>query len=394
MTADPATDRNEPTEQRTRSGVYLGCWRGIRFYLDYSWFIIAALVVYSLSTFLFPHLLPERSHGVYIAMGIAGALLFFLSIILHELGHSVVSQRCGIPVPSITLLFIGGVAELSREPDDPRSELKIAVAGPAVSLVLVGLFALLAVGLKPLGFTPAALVFGWLAQVNLALVIFNAIPGYPLDGGRVLRALLWMRNGKLREATYITSRIGIGFSMLLIFGGIFFIFAFGAWNGLIFIFIGIFLRNAAEGGYTHTVTREVLAGVSVAEVMTRAPLCIPAQLPLNLAVDDFFLTNHHVAYPVVEEEGRCLGLLRLEHLQTIPRERWPYTSAAELVASAGGAALTIGSDACAADTLRTLLTPGQGRLGVLDAEGKLVGILTRHDLLHYIRIQSELNAGS
>lgn len=382
----------KPDAPLARPGVLLGTFRGIRFYLDYSWFIIAALVIYALSVATFPVLLPGRPPAVYFTMGAIAAALFFFSIVLHELGHSVVSQRCGIPVPSITLLFIGGIAEISREPDDARSELKIALAGPAVSLLLVCLYGVLGWALGAARFPEAQLVFWWLAEVNLALVIFNAIPGYPLDGGRVLRALLWMRTGKLRQATYVTSRIGVGFSLFLIVAGVFAVFAYGAWNGLVFILIGVFLKNAAESGYSQTLYKELLDGVYVRDVMTSHPIVIPAQLPLNLAVDDYFLANHHVAFPVVDDEGHYRGLLRLEFLKSIPREKWPYTVAGELAAREEARELHIDADTTAVNALRVLLTAGQGRLSVLDEEGRLVGIITRHDLLQFIRIHTELEA--
>jgi CBS domain-containing protein len=232
-------------------------------------------------------------------------------------------------------------------------------------------------------------VLWWLAQVNLILVIFNAIPGYPLDGGRVLRALLWMWNGNLRKATYITSRIGIGFSFFLIILGIFTLFA-GAWNGFVLILIGIFLKNAAESGYSQTLFKEVLGEVKVRQLMTPNPVSIPARLPLNLVVDDYFLTNHHVAFPVVDDDGRFRGLLRLEFLKNIPREKWPFTLAGEIADTPEGRNLRLQGDADAAETLQTLLTPGRGRMGVIDREGKLTGIVTRHDLLHYIRVHHEL----
>jgi len=387
---EPEPAAQAQPERHHRPGVFLGTWRGIRFYLDYSWFIIAAIVVYILSTSLFPAHLPGHSQAVHLALGVVGAALFFFSIVLHELGHSVVSQRCGIPVPSIRLLFIGGIAEISREPDDARSELRIALAGPVVSLLLVMAYLGLGWMFSLLGVEPVSLMFLWLAQVNLILVLFNAIPGYPLDGGRVLRALLWMRNGKLREATYITSRIGALFSMVLIIGGVLMIFAYAAWNGLVFILIGVFLKNAAESGYSQTVYQEVLGGVPVSALMTRDPIGIPEHLPLNLVVDDYFLTNHHVAFPVVDGEGRCQGLLRLEFLQQVPREKWPYTQAGDLVASAGGERLRVPEATRATDALRRLLATGQGRLAVTDAQGRLTGIVTRHDLLHFIRVHTEL----
>ena len=377
-------------ERAPHSGVFIGKFRGIAFYLDYSWFLIVALVIYSLSHAVFPTFLHGRAQGVYLAMGTAAALLFFFSILLHELGHSVVSQRCGIAVPSITLLFIGGVAEISREPDDARSELKIAVAGPAVSLILAALYKGLAWVFSLIGLLEPQLVFEWLAAVNVYLVIFNAIPGYPLDGGRVLRSLIWMRTGRLRQATYITSRIGVLFSWVLMAFGVIGIFS-GAWNALIFIVIGIFLKSAAESGYSQTLFKEVLDGVRVRDLMTSNPITVSDRLPLNMAVDDYFLTNHHVAFPVVDEVGHFRGLLRLEFLKSVPREKWPYVLVGEVANEHNTQELSISADSSAANAFRTLLTAGQGRLGVThDGTGVLVGIITRHDLLHYIRIHTEL----
>ncbi len=394
MNREPPPDPPPPPpgeeKDRGRPGVFLGTFCGIRFYLDYSWFLIVALVIYSLATYLFPQELAGRDPAVYIAMATAATLLFFLSILLHELGHSVVSQRHGIPVPAITLLFIGGVAEISREPDDPRTELKIALAGPLVSLALVGLYTLIALLCKVAEFPEGTLVFRWLAAVNLLLVIFNAIPGYPLDGGRVLRALLWMRSGGFRRATFITSRVGVGFSWLLIFLGILTILG-GQWGqGLIFLVIGIFLKSAAETGYNQALSREILEGLGVADLMTRDPVCIPASVPLNLAVDEYFLTHHHVAYPVIDEDGRFRGLMRLEFLKTVPREKWPYTLAGEVAESNDGR-LVVPVETSAENALRILLVAGQGRLAVVDDARKLVGIITRHDLLHFIHIHTELD---
>lgn len=378
-------------QDRGRPGVFLGRFFDIRFYLDYSWFFIVALIVYSLSTFLFPHELGGRDPAVYIAMGVVATLLFFLSILLHELGHSLVSQRCGIPVPSITLLFIGGIAEISREPDDPRTELKIAIAGPLVSLVLVALYRAVSWGCDLASFPEGALVFKWLAAVNLLLVIFNAIPGYPLDGGRILRALLWMRSGGFRHATFVTSRIGVVFSWVLMALGVLTILG-GEWGqGLVFLVIGIFLKSAAESGYTQALSREILDGIGVSDLMTRDPICIPANLPLSLAVDEYFLTHHHVAYPVVDENQRFRGLLRLEFLKSVPREKWPYTLSGEVAQSNDGN-LAVPLDTSASNALRILLIAGQGRLGVVNDAQELLGIITRHDLLHFIRIHTELES--
>ena len=375
----------------TRSGVFLGRLFGIKFYLDYSWFIIAGLLTYILSAQLFPQSLPGHSGKVYLAMGIVGSVLFFLSILLHELGHSIVSQRCGIPVPKITLLFIGGIAEISREPDNPKHELKIALAGPAVTVVLIGVFEGLARIFLKLGSMEPMILFRWLALVNFTLVVFNAIPGYPLDGGRVLRALIWAGSGNMRQATFVTSRIGVLFSWVLIVLGVMGLLVYGLWNAVVFIFIGIFLKTAAESGYLQAIYHEVLSGVSVKDIMSASPIWIPSHLPVNLAVDDYFLTNHHVAFPVCDSDGSFQGLLHLEHLKMLPKEKWPYTTVRELV-SQNADGLTISVKDSARKAMNRLLATGPGRLAVLSDESKLVGIVTRHDILHFIQIRTELEA--
>lgn len=378
-----------PTPAGRRSGLFIGRWFGIEFHLDASWFLIAAIVTHQLAFEAFPQELPGRSQAVWLALGGTAALLFFLSILLHELGHSLVSQRCGIRVPRITLLFIGGLAEIEREPDDAKTELKIALGGPAVSVALAALFALADFGLGALGFPGLAVLCGWLAQTNFMLVVFNMIPGYPLDGGRVLRALIWAKTGRLRRATYISSRIGIGFSWLLIVGGVWLLLGLQAWNGLVFVLMGFFLKSAAESGYASAVQRETLAGVRVRDLMTANPAVIPDTLPLSLAVDDFFLAGHYVAYPVCTADGDFRGLLRLDFLKEIPREKWPYVSAGDAVAEKSAEALRIGVNESAARAMRLLLAPELTRLAVID-DGKLVGIVTRHDILTYIEIHTEL----
>jgi Zn-dependent protease len=369
-------------------GLFIGRLFGIEFYLDLSWFMVATLVTYELKTEIFPTSVHYLTSNAYLGMGIVAALLFFLCILLHELGHSLVSQRCGIPVPRITLLFIGGVAEISREPDDAKSELKIALGGPAVSILLSGFFFAAGWLFQRTHFPPAEAVCLWLSITNLVLVVFNMIPGYPLDGGRVLRALIWHYTGRLRQATFITSRIGIAFSWTLIAIGLLSLLR-KDWSGLILLVIGFFLKGAAEAGYTNALQRVVLAGVAVRDIMTRKPVTVPVALPLNLAVDDLFLTNHHVAFPVVTSEGEFRGLLRIEHLKHVPREKWPYVTAGDLVAERDTENLRIDASAPAGRAMRKLLAADSGRLAVTE-NTTVVGIITRHDILQFIKVHVEL----
>ncbi len=369
-------------------GLFIGRIFGIRFYLDYSWFVIAAMLTYVLATSFFPQQMPGSAPLLRLALGLLTAALFFMSILLHELGHSIVSQRCGIPVPRITLLFIGGVAEISREPDNPRTELKIALAGPAVTVVLIFVFQTLAWLGEKLDFPRTSLICQLLAIVNLQLIVFNMIPGYPLDGGRVLRALLWARNGNVRRATFITSRIGVAFSWTLIALGGVALFR-GQWNGFVWILVGLFLKTAAESGYLQTLYHEVLAGVRVHDIMTPNPICIPASTPVNLAVDDYFLANHHVAFPVCDNEGEFRGLVRLEHLKTVERAKWPFTSIGDLAASRESAGSSVSANESASRALQRLLIAGHGRMAVIEGK-KVIGMVTRHDVLQFIKIRSEL----
>jgi len=375
---------------RSGHGLFIGRIFGIKFYLDFSWFLIAALLTWELAVEMFPASFPGHSEFLYFTMGVSAAFIFFLSILLHELGHSLVSQRCGIPVPRITLLFIGGIAEISREPDTARAELKIAAGGPVVSIILAILYGIGGAITYFLHWGAASLVLQWLAVVNLCLVLFNLIPGYPLDGGRILRALIWANTGNLRKATFITTRIGVGFSWILIALGIVMLRS-SPGNAFVFLLIGIFLKSAAESGYTNTVYHQVLSGVRVADIMTRNPVCIPDHTPLSIVVDDFFLTKNHVAYPVIGADGDFRGLLRLEYLKELPREKWPYTTAGDLALSHHTADATVDISQPAEQAMRRLLAAGQGRLAVLDS-GKVTGIITRHDILHFITIHTELDS--
>ena len=379
---------SNPFAPGRRTGLFIGRYFGIEFYLDVSWFFIAAIVTYTLRTEYFPTFLKDRSPTVYYSLGGAAALLFFLSILLHELGHSLVSQRCGIPVPRITLLFIGGVAEIAREPDTARSELKIALGGPAVSVLLAVFYGSCAWLFSSRDALESYLVCLWLAQTNAALVIFNMIPGYPLDGGRVLRAILWARTGRLRYSTYISSRIGIGFSWALMALGIYFVIN-QQWNGMVLLLIAFFLKSAAESGYYNALQREMLADVKVRDLMTANPVVIPEHVPINLAVDDFFMAGHHVAYPVCSPDGDFRGLLRLDFLKEVPREKWAFVTAGDVVAERSADDLCIGVEQSASRAMKMLLAPDLNRLAVIE-DGKLVGIVTRHDLLQYIKIHAEL----
>jgi CBS domain-containing protein len=234
------------------------------------------------------------------------------------------------------------------------------------------------------------MVLRWLSVVNVILVLFNIIPGYPMDGGRILRALIWQRTGSILKATFITTRIGVAFSWVLVGIGMMRLFA-GDWSAFLLFVVGLFLKSAAESGYTNTLYHEVLAGVRIRDMMTRNPVCIPASKPLSLVVDEFFFANHHVAYPVIGDDGEYRGMLRLEYLKELPREKWPWTTAGDLAAEHDPDGACIDGAHPAEHGVRRLLGPGHGRLAVVGDGKKVEGIITRHDVLAFITIHTELN---
>ena len=263
-----------------------------------------------------------------------------------------------------------GVADILRQP------IRDVLAARTGSLLLLGAL----VGLWSVG-----------SFVETIRDIFRRAYGVTLDKPkRVLRALLWAKTGRLRRATYISSRIGIAFSWLLIVAGVAILLTPPhAWGGFSFLLIGFFLKSAAESGYANAIQREILGGVRVRDLMTANPASISDSLPLNLAVEDYFLTGHHVAYPVCASDGEFRGLLRLDFLKDVPKEKWPYISAGDVVAEKSADSLRIGVNESAARAMRLLLAPELSRLAVIE-NGKLVGIVTRHDILHFIEIHTEL----
>lgn len=377
-----------PARADRERGIFVGNIRGIGFYLDASWFLLLGLVIWSLASAYFPYFLPGKSTLFYFGLSAVSAILFYLSLLLHELGHSVVSQNCGIEVPRITLSFIGGIAEIAREPEDARTELKIALGGPAVTVVLILVFFGASLAGELLQSASTAQMFHWLAVANLFLLGFNAIPGYPLDGGRVFRALIWMKTGRLQHATYISSRVGIVFAWGLMIAGVFLLFK-SPIQAFVFFLIGTFLKNAAAQGYEAAVQKETLGKVTVREVMTPDPIVIPGHLPLNLVVDDFFFCSHHSAYPVCDTEGLFLGILRLKQVTAVPKERWPYTTAREILPPDDAVQSAVFPDATATEVAQSMSSGGSGRLAVLE-NGRIIGLVTRHDIFRYIQIRNEL----
>jgi Zn-dependent protease len=357
---------------------------GIPLYLDASWLIILALVTWTLSNY-FAQELPNDRSSTHLIMGLVAALSFFICIILHEMGHALVARSSGMPVRGITLFMFGGVAELGGEPPSASKEFFMAIAGPIVSLVLAGLFWLAGNYGRDAGWPETTvLVLTYLASINLTVLIFNMLPAFPLDGGRVLRSILWGATGNLQRSTYWSSLLGTGFAWLFIFGGIYLFFTGNSIGGIWLALIGWFLKNAARGGYQQIMIHQALEGEPVRRFMNATPIIVQPNLDLQHWVDDFVYRHHRKSFPVASN-GHLEGLVSTRDLTRIPREEWDQHTVGELMQT-DLSAVTIPVDADAVSALRKMQRTGSSRLLVTDGE-RLVGIISLKDLMHFLEFK-------
>ena len=362
---------------------------GFQVNIDFSWFLLAVLITWSLAAGLFPGLYQGFDATTYWIMGIAGALGLFISIILHELGHALIARRCGMQMGGITLFIFGGAAEMNDEPPGPIAELLIAIAGPIVSLLL-GVLALLVAMLETtLALSPpVAGVIAYLGWVNALLVVFNCIPAFPLDGGRVLRAILWRRRGDLRWATKITADIGGAFGIVLITLGVLSALLGNLIGGVWWFLLGMFLRGAARMSYRQVVFRRALEGEWVSHFMRPDPVTVSPELPIRDLVEDVLYTHQYKLYPVVDTRGDLHGCVTLDAVKDLPREQWDDNRVEDILMPCSDAN-TIEPDADAMDALTRLNTNDITRLMVVK-DGTLVGMLALRDLLGFLSMKIDL----
>lgn len=371
-------------------GIPLFSVLGIRIFADHSWFLIVALIAATLTIGWFPTALPGRGAAQYAFLGIITAFFFFASVLVHELAHSLVATMNGIPVRRITLFLFGGVAEIAREPSDARTELLVALAGPAVSAVLAAVLwaSVLAMGGQP-SRPGLQLALFYLAFANSLLLVFNLLPGLPLDGGRVLRAIIWRATGSPLRATYVASISGKAIAGLLVVAG-----AAGILSrtylipGLWFIFIALFLRRTADRSYRQMVVRESLTGIRVASVMVRDAVTVPPEITLAQLIDSYVLRHHFISYPVVDS-GRPVGLITIGLVKRVPRDSWPHTTVAEAMHPLDSD-IALSPDDTVTDAMTKMASAGLPSLLVL-REGNLVGVVTRRDVGTYLEIRSDLS---
>jgi Zn-dependent protease/CBS domain-containing protein len=360
---------------------------GIMIRLDVSWFVVAALISWSLASGFFPVAVPGLSASTYWAMGIIGALGLFLSVLIHEFAHALVAQRKGIAMRGITLFLFGGVAEMDSEPPSAKAEFLVAIAGPIATLLIAGFFFATAAAGATTWPRSVAAVLGYLTTINVLLAIFNMVPAFPLDGGRVLRAVLWHWKRDLRNATRITSGIGSAFGMILIGLGIFALITGSFLAGMWWALIGLFLRAAAAASYQQVLLRDALGGEPVRRFMRRELVSVSPSLSLESFVEDYIYRHHHKLYPVTDE-GRLVGCITTREVKAIPRTEWA-TRTVGSVAVACTPATTVTPDTDAIDALARMRRSGASRLLVIDGE-QVVGILTLKDLLALLALKLDL----
>jgi len=357
--------------------IKLGRIYDIEISLDYSWFIIFAIITFGLSFALFPQLIPGLTSITYVTIGVITSLLFFGSVLFHELMHSIVAKRNGMEIEGITLLLFGGVSRIAEETRSPWIEFKMAFAGPLSSIFLGGVFlgvyfAGLSLGLGPVFIIPLF----WLGAINIVLGLFNLLPGFPLDGGRVLRSAIWYFTGSLRRATSIAAGFGKGLAYLMIFVGVFGPLV-GVFGLIWFIFLGWYLLRAAQVGYQQVIFHEALEGVRVGQIMTENPETIDADESVNEAVESHFVKHDWVAYPVVRN-GKTIGMITTKGIQDLPRPRWSDTRVAEVMRPLSPDIVTR-PDAEVYNIIGKLATKAEGRMLVME-DNRLVGIVTEADV--------------
>jgi len=370
-----------------RQQIPLGRIFGIPIGLDYSWFLIFALITWALAVSYYPAEFPDWSAALCWTMGAVTAGMLFASVLLHELGHSVVAMRFRIPVRSITLFIFGGVAQIGAEPPSASAEFLVALAGPVTSLALAAVFE----GLKGLAGGPGP-VFGlleYLAYINFALAMFNLIPGFPLDGGRIFRAIVWAVIHDMRRATLVAATVGRVFAFLFILFGVWQIFQGHLVNGLWIAFIGWFLDNAANAQVQQVAVQGRLAGHTAGQVMERHFPTIPGQTTLQQLVDEHILGSGLRSFVVTDATGAA-GLMTLHGIKEVPREAWTTTTAAQvMVPFARVRSVTPDTEVWVA--LQEMDRNGVNQLPVV-AGGTVTGMLSRQDVISLLRTLRDLGA--
>lgn len=389
----------------TRGAISLGRLFGINIRVDWSWLFIFLLITWNLSI-VFAQVRPDWGTAFRWGVAAFAAILFFASVLAHELAHSLMARSRGIPVRSITLFLFGGVSNLQQDPETPRSEFLMAIVGPLTSFIIGGILIVVAGALAtpgtatpgdPLGalaqMGALPLIFLWLGWINIILGIFNMVPGFPLDGGRVLRSIFWAATNDLRRATRWASGVGQGVAWLMIGVGIAMIFGVqvpffgtGLIGGVWLAFIGWFLNNAAVQSYQQVVIQDVLEGVPVSRIMRPDPPTVsPGGTVANLVYDHVMRADER-AFPVMVN-GSVVGLVTVEDVRKVPREQWDAVTIEQIMTPSADL-VTVSPTEDAAEALQKLAQRDVNQLPVMD-RGQLVGLLRRRDMVRWLQVHAE-----
>ena len=363
-----------------------GAWKigtimGIPIRVHFTWFIVFGLITWSLSTFYFPKAAPDLPAVSYWIKGALAALLLFASVAFHELAHSIVARKYKLSIESITLFIFGGLAQIKGEPPHPKAEIRIAIAGPLSSFLLSALFYLLYI--NTVG--GARALFSYLAQVNFIIGAFNLIPGFPMDGGRVLRAAIWSKTKNFFYATQKASSIGRNIALFFIFFGIFSLFT-GMSGALWLLLIGWFLYTAAQSSYQHSTLQESLSGIKVRDIMVKDIMTVSSSLTIDEAVNDYFLRYGYGGFPVIEDE-KFLGIVTLKEIKDVPRENWSRVKVSDVFVP-HNTRWEVASEEDAMKALELMITEDKGRIVVIKNEG-IIGLITRNGIARYVQIRGK-----
>jgi Zn-dependent protease/predicted transcriptional regulator len=356
--------------------------------VDASWIIIAVLLTWSLATGVFPHYVQGLSRSTYWWMGAIGMLGLFLSVVFHELSHSLVARRFGLPIKGITLFIFGGVSEMEDEPANAKTEFFMAIAGPLSSIVIGIVFLFLRSWSRNAGLAASVTwLLYYLGFINLILAGFNLLPAFPLDGGRVFRAALWNYKKDIFWATRVAARFGGAFGWFLIIAGILFIFRGQFISGMWWVLIGLFLRAASHGSLFRIEMRMALKGQPVSRFMRNDPVTAPPSITLSQLVTDYMYRYHFKMFPVVDS-GNLLGCITTNEIKATPREEWGRRLVGETaVACSSENAVAANTDAV--EALKLMSRHNRSRLLVVE-DGKLVGIISLKDMLKFISLKMDL----
>lgn len=363
---------------------------GFQVNIDPSWFILAVLITWTLAGSYFPHYFKGLSVPVYWTMGVLGTIGLFVSIVFHELSHSIIARKYGLPMKGITLFIFGGIAHMDKEPPSPKTEFLMAIAGPIASVIIAVVFYAIYYVIAQQADPPvwASGTFYYLAFINIVLAIFNLVPAFPLDGGRVLRSYLWHRHNNIERATKTASQFGSGFGIFLIIMGVIQIIFGNFIGGLWWILIGFFIKSASDMSYRQLTIRRLLEGEKVNRFMKTDPVTVPADTTIDKLVENYFYTHQYKMFPVMRDD-KVVGFVHTRNIREIPKNEWSTHTVQEIMKKCDEEN-SVTSRTNAMDAFMKMNRTGNSRLIVREEDDKLIGIVSLKDMMKFLSIRMDI----